>query len=74
MPAQVEPIDWARVALKRLGFVGKSNERDRRPTEEELTTLFATSDDDERLTIPMTRIAKFAIATAMRQEEIGRIT
>ncbi len=74
MPVQVEPIDLASVALKRLGLVGKSNERDRRPTEEELTKLFATFDNNERLTIPTTRIVTFAIATAMRLEEICWIT
>lgn len=69
-----EPVDLARAALSRLGLVGKSNERDRRPTEEELEKLFACFDGNERMTIPMSRIIKFAIATAMRQEEIFRIT
>jgi integrase len=70
----VEPVDLARIALKRLGLVGKSNERDRRPTEEELEKLFAEFDGNQRLTIPMSRVVKFAIATAMRQEEICRVT
>ena len=70
----VEPVDLARIALKRLGLVGKSNERDRRPTEEELEKLFAEFDGNGRLTIPMSRMVKFAIATAMRQEEICRVT
>ncbi|MDO8912207.1 MAG: site-specific integrase [Phenylobacterium sp.] len=72
--ASAEPVDQARIALKRLGLVGKSNERDRRPTEDELTKLFAEFDGNDRLTIPMSRIVKFAIATAMRQEEICRVT
>jgi integrase len=74
LPVRVEPIDLARVALKRLGLVGKSNERDRRPTEGELEKLMARWDANERQLIPMTRIVKFAIATAMRQEEISRVT
>ncbi len=74
LPVQVEPIDLARVALKRLGLVGKSKERDRRPTEDELAKLFAEFDGNERSTLPLTRIVQFAIATAMRQEEICRIT
>jgi integrase len=74
LSASVEPVDQARIALKRLGLVGKSNERDRRPTEDELTKLFKDFDENERLTIPMARIVKFAIATAMRQEEICRVT
>lgn len=70
----VEPVDLGRVALKRLGLVGKSNERDRRPTEEELEKLFKLWDENDRQLIPMSRIVKFAIATAMRQEEISRVT
>lgn len=74
VPVKIEPVDLARIALKRLGLIGKSNERDRRPTEDELQALFAHFDANERLTIPMSRIIKFAIATAMRQEEICRVT
>ncbi len=74
IPVRVEPIDLGRYALKRLGLVGKSNERDRRPTEEELEKLMAHWDANERQLIPMSRIVKFAIATAMRQEEICRVT
>jgi integrase len=73
LPVAVEPIDLARIALKRLGLVGKSNERDRRPTDDELEKLIAHFDDNERQLIPMGRIIKFAIATAMRQEEICRV-
>lgn len=74
LPVKVEPVDLGRVALKRLGLVGKSNERDRRPTEEELEKLFKLWDENDRQIIPMSRIVKFAIATAMRQEEICRVT
>jgi integrase len=69
-----EPVNLARIALKRLGLIGKGNERDRRPTEEELITLFAHFDGSPRQLIPMSRIIRFAIATAMRQEEICRAT
>ncbi len=70
----IEPVQLARTALKRLGLVGKGNERDRRPTEEELKSLFANFDGNDRQIVPMSRIIKFAIATAMRQEEIFRVT
>ena len=70
----VEPIDLARIALKRLGLVGKGNERDRRPTDEELAKLIAHFEGNDRQIIPMGRIIKFAVATAMRQEEICRVT
>jgi integrase len=74
MRISAEPVDLARAALSRLGLVGKSSERDRRPTEAELEKLFAHFDSNERMTIPMSRIIRFAIATAMRQEEIFRVT
>ncbi|MBS0278440.1 MAG: site-specific integrase [Proteobacteria bacterium] len=70
----VEPVQFARMALKQLGLIGKGAERDRRPTEDELATLFGYFDDNDRQIIPMGRIMKFAIATAMRQEEIFRVT
>jgi hypothetical protein len=34
-----EPIDLARIALGRLGLVGKGDERDRRPTQDELDRI-----------------------------------
>ena len=74
LPVRIEPIDMARLALKRLGLVGKGKERDRRPTQEELDALIEHFDNNERQVIPMGRIIKFAVATAMRQEEICRVT
>lgn len=73
LAVRVEPVDLGRQALTRLGLVGKSRERDRRPSDEELQRLFERFDRNERLTIPMTRVVQFAIATAMRQEEIFRV-
>ena len=67
-----EPVDLARVALKRLGLIGKGTERDRRPTADELNRLFRCFDDNKHLTTPITRIVKFAVATAMRLDEICR--
>lgn len=68
-----DQIDLARIALSRLGIVGKSKERNRRPTQDELDRLFDYFDNWQRLTFPMTRIVKFAIATAMRQNEICQL-
>lgn len=68
-----EPVDLARYALKRLGLVGKSNERDRRPTEDEISKLLTYFETGSARLIPMGRIIRFAIATAMRQEEIFRV-
>ena len=69
---RVEGVDLARVALKRLGLISKGIERDRRPTTAELGRLFRCFDENARLTMPMTRIVQFAIATAMRLDEICR--
>ena len=69
----MEDLRLGRGALVRLGLVGKSVERDRRPTADELNRLLAFFRFRPRLTIPMERIVKFAVATAMRQEEITRI-
>ncbi|SEE67917.1 Phage integrase family protein [Rhizobiales bacterium GAS191] len=68
-----EPIALARIALARLGLVGKGNERDRRPTQDELDRLVAAFDANRFQQIPVGRIIRFAVATAMRQEEICRI-
>jgi len=73
LKVSVEPVLQARIALKRLGLIGKGRERDRRPTEEELQKLFVHFDNNPRQLIPMSRIIRFAIATAMRQEEICRV-
>ncbi len=61
------------IALARLGLVGKGNERDRRPTQDELDKLVAAFDANPAQQIPVGRIICFAVATAMRQEEICRI-
>ncbi len=68
-----ESVRLARTALVRMGAIGPSRERDRRPTADELERLFAAFDGNARNTMPMTVIAKFAIATAMRLDEIVRI-
>lgn len=68
-----EPIDLARIALGRLGLVGKGNERDRRPTQDELDRIISALEANIRQQIPVGRIIRFAIATAMRQDEIARV-
>ncbi|VTZ26427.1 Integrase (fragment) [Methylocella tundrae] len=69
---RVEPVDLARLALKRLGLIGKGIERDRRPTQDELARLIAHFDGNPRQLIPVGSIIRFAVATAMRQDEICR--
>jgi integrase len=69
----LEPIVLARIALARLGLVGKGNERDRRPTQDELDRLVTAFETNRFQKIPVGRIIRFAVATAMRQDEISRI-
>ncbi len=69
-----EPVTMARHALSRLGLVGKGNERDRRPTQHELDAIIQALEDNPRQSIPVGRIVRFAIATAMRQDEICRVS
>jgi integrase len=68
-----ESVRLARTALTRLGLVGRSFERDRRLTEDEIDALLDYFDNKTNAIIPMGRIVRFAIATAMRQEEICKI-
>lgn len=69
----LDQVRLARVALNRLGLVDKSAERDRRPTQEELDQIIAAAEANPRQIIPLARIVKFAVATAMRQDEICRV-
>lgn len=68
-----EQVTLARVALRRLGLIGKGNERVRRPTQVELDSIIRFNDNNPLQTIPVGRIVKFAVATAMRQNEICRL-
>lgn len=68
-----EQLRLGRAALLRLGLVGKAVERDRRPTEDELSRILLYFKMLGRWVIPMERVIKFAVASAMRQEEITRI-
>jgi integrase len=73
VPLSTESIDLARIALGRLGLIGNGLERDRRPTQDELDRLIAAFEANIRQQIPLGRIIRFAVATAMRQEEICHV-
>jgi integrase len=55
------------------GLDPKSNRRERRPTEDELTKLRKHFDEKPRQKVPMSTIIDFAVASAMRASEITRI-
>jgi len=63
MAISPEPVDLARVALKRLGLVGKGQERCRRPTSDELDRILTHLESKPRQIIPVARIVRFAVAT-----------
>lgn len=66
----------ARKVMRRMGLVARSAERSRRPTLDELSTLFDHYTDmvkRERSEIPMLKLIPFAIYSTRRQDEICRI-
>ncbi len=69
-----EQVKLARIALSRLGLIGKGNERDRRPSQTELDRLIDYFEGKTNHFVPVSRIMRFAVATAMRLEEICSIT
>lgn len=70
------PTDLARDARRDLSarkVSTRSAERDREPTTAELEKLYAFWTANKRQTIPMATLCAFALATAMRQDEICTI-
>jgi integrase len=63
----------ARASLKHRGMNTRSTEREREPTDAELSRLYQLWDGNSRQKIPMSVICKFALATGMRQAEICRL-
>ncbi|MDF0517617.1 tyrosine-type recombinase/integrase [Bradyrhizobium yuanmingense] len=69
----LDNVQLVRAALKHLDLVGKSNERDRRLAQDELDRLIRYAESNPQQFLPLGRIVRFAVATAMRQAEICRI-
>lgn len=70
------PADLALDARRDLQYRGlktRSTERDREPSDAELSRLYAHWDSNEKQRIDMTTLCRFALATAMRLGEICRI-
>lgn len=68
-----EPAKAARTALKGAGLAGRSQQRDRRPTTEELARLRAHWTGNARQTTPLADLMDFAAITGFRREEIARL-
>jgi integrase len=76
-PLDRQAMDDALVVLRRMGIISKSDERDRRPTLDELDRLmvhFGVVRKRRPDSVPMQKIIAFAIFSTRRQEEISRIT
>lgn len=75
-PLDKEQATSAQTVLTAMGITGRSDNRTRRPTLQELDLLmnhFSVKELKRRDSIPMTRIIAFAIFSTRRQEEITRI-
>ena len=76
-PLDKQAIDDARTVAKRMGITGRSRQRDRRPSLDELDrvmTHFAAMRRKRVDAIPMQDIVRFAIFSTRRLDEITRIT
>ncbi|MDR3480735.1 MAG: site-specific integrase [Burkholderiaceae bacterium] len=69
----MDAIARARESMPYLGLSTRSNERTRRPTDDEIKRLCAYYAKKKRQKVPMVDIILFAIETAMRISEIARI-
>lgn len=71
------PISAARPLLMKYRLIGKSQPRDRRPTDEELerlTALFEHQNRNARTKVNMVPVVAFALVSSRRISEICRIT
>lgn len=76
IPIDPETVTAARAVLADEGLIARSQERDRRPTDDELALLYAywkRPNVSRVMETPMEDIVRFAIATCMRQAEITRL-
>lgn len=70
LPIITNPVTEAREMLEYLGLTGRSQERDRRPTQQEIDAICEYFLHKKKQIIPMWDVIKFAVATAMRASEI----
>ncbi|MER9628413.1 site-specific integrase [Mesorhizobium sp. M0296] len=73
-PLDKKAIEDAAIVARRLGIIGRSNLRDRRPTMDELDRIMTFFTSRRVSAAPMLQITAFAIFSTRRQEEITRIT
>lgn len=76
LPVSVAAVDAASSPVRKLGLTGKSRSRSRRPSPEEMELILGwlgRREAGHNASIPHRDIVRFAIASAMRLGEIGRI-
>lgn len=76
-PLSEQAYNDAVTVAKHLGLTAKSDQRDRRPTLDELDkllTFYGTNRSTRKDSIPMQEIVMFALFSTRRQEEITKIT
>lgn len=76
-PVDEQAVNDARVVMKRLGTIARSNKRDRRPTRDEMDRLmdyFSKSKSTRGDTVPMTSVCLMTIYSLRRAIEICGIT
>jgi integrase len=76
IPVNLAAVTDARAVLKERGIIGKSDERERRPTDAEIEALLSYWDRPmvrRTLKAPMGDLVLFAIASSMRLSEITAI-
>lgn len=75
-PLNSQAMEDARVVMLRLGLIGRSRERTRRPTRDEMDQLlehFASSRSPRKDSIDMVGMALFSMFSSRRQEEVTRV-
>jgi integrase len=76
-PVDERSVDDARIVMRRMGLIARSNTRDRRPTRDEMDKLmdyFSKSNSTRGDTVPMTSICLMTLYSLRRLIEICNIT
>jgi integrase len=72
LDVSVQAAQDARSALKHIGLVGKSRERDRRVTDAEVAQIIEHVESRQTL-VPYADVVRFLLASAMRISEVTRL-
>ncbi len=74
LPLSLEPIEDAVYLCRREGLIARSNQRDRRPTVDEMTRLMEWFSRGRKTKVPMSDLTLFALFSSRRVDEICNIT